>query len=815
MDRIQFRRDTSANWTTYNPVLMEGEVGYETDTKMRKIGDGTHNWNDLDYLAAENITNDFGDNENAVLSQKSTSNILKLLGDSTGLYTGLIKVNKESPGPYEFILDSNLEFSALTYYEVEIIDTEGVLNSFGFMCTNTLGEDIFSRDLSVNTLHKTIIFYTGTHFRFNFSSTQINKSGTIKYYFRINTVNNNINYFDSLVNDTIYKDNGIFIKTYYTANTQAILIDFSEIGELHAGDLFDIYLYDENNRIDSFGFRYRTTSGSTSYSNSKALNSNTLYESEEWLYNGSDLYININNEQINESTLPIPLIAYIRWRYNTNLINRIESKITKIENNISNNISLVNYKIGYNYYKGVTTNRRILLFSGHKIKAGSLFDIQVNALDTDANSYGFYYRNINSGDYSYTKNLNVNTLYKNEEWLHDADIVYLNFSSVQFPSGNGEVEVYFKFAFEDSLVEEVYNIKDEISVLQNNKNLLQDYFIDNKIIVQNPTTSLEQFNTSTADVSIIRETDKKFYMAHSNTFAKFNVDINVSNDLVKWDRYSDNIIPESTITKIRDLCNDEYSTFWAVSIIKWYYYYYLCASIQNQTGLVMLRSSQLENGYDFIGETKYLITKEEVGIEYDVIDPCLVEDLNGDKYVFFGSRFGNYRIKLSNDCSSYEGEIVHVAGLDKEAAAAEGVSNWEGIMLYYHPQLEYWYMFLSPRHHYKVYCWRAKNLTDTFVDHLGRTPFYDWSRTQDNTGYLVMDDNPDEDMNETGHIGEIQRDDEGNYFITCHYRVGDWSANPSYGNRQQMINQLFWNEDGFPYTINNKAHKLTKYPIIK
>jgi hypothetical protein len=36
--RIQIRRDTSANWTSNNPVLYPGEIGVETDTKKFKIG---------------------------------------------------------------------------------------------------------------------------------------------------------------------------------------------------------------------------------------------------------------------------------------------------------------------------------------------------------------------------------------------------------------------------------------------------------------------------------------------------------------------------------------------------------------------------------------------------------------------------------------------------------------------------------------------------------------------------------------------------------------------------------------------------------
>ena len=70
MDRFQFRRDTSARWTEINPILLEGEIGVETDTKLRKMGDGVNRWNNLDYLAAENITQELGDSETATVSQK-------------------------------------------------------------------------------------------------------------------------------------------------------------------------------------------------------------------------------------------------------------------------------------------------------------------------------------------------------------------------------------------------------------------------------------------------------------------------------------------------------------------------------------------------------------------------------------------------------------------------------------------------------------------------------------------------------------------------------------------------------------------------
>lgn len=49
--RIKLRRDTSANWKTVNPVPVEGEPCFETDTGKLKIGDGINPYNSLAYFA--------------------------------------------------------------------------------------------------------------------------------------------------------------------------------------------------------------------------------------------------------------------------------------------------------------------------------------------------------------------------------------------------------------------------------------------------------------------------------------------------------------------------------------------------------------------------------------------------------------------------------------------------------------------------------------------------------------------------------------------------------------------------------------------
>jgi hypothetical protein len=50
--QIQMRRDTAANWTSTNPTLASGEWGFETDTGLTKIGNGSTAWTLLNYSSA-------------------------------------------------------------------------------------------------------------------------------------------------------------------------------------------------------------------------------------------------------------------------------------------------------------------------------------------------------------------------------------------------------------------------------------------------------------------------------------------------------------------------------------------------------------------------------------------------------------------------------------------------------------------------------------------------------------------------------------------------------------------------------------------
>ena len=63
---IQLRRSTAATWTSANPTLAQGEIGYETDTGLFKIGDGSTVWSSLSYggltgAAQTQVLENYGD----------------------------------------------------------------------------------------------------------------------------------------------------------------------------------------------------------------------------------------------------------------------------------------------------------------------------------------------------------------------------------------------------------------------------------------------------------------------------------------------------------------------------------------------------------------------------------------------------------------------------------------------------------------------------------------------------------------------------------------------------------------------------------
>lgn len=53
MTTIKHRRGTTTQWNDSNPTLADGEIGFERTTGKIKIGNGSDDWDNLEYLVGE------------------------------------------------------------------------------------------------------------------------------------------------------------------------------------------------------------------------------------------------------------------------------------------------------------------------------------------------------------------------------------------------------------------------------------------------------------------------------------------------------------------------------------------------------------------------------------------------------------------------------------------------------------------------------------------------------------------------------------------------------------------------------------------
>lgn len=60
--QLRLRRDTSVRWASKNPILFDGEPGFEKDTGLFKIGNGVTSWNNLDYFINQDAILELIDN---------------------------------------------------------------------------------------------------------------------------------------------------------------------------------------------------------------------------------------------------------------------------------------------------------------------------------------------------------------------------------------------------------------------------------------------------------------------------------------------------------------------------------------------------------------------------------------------------------------------------------------------------------------------------------------------------------------------------------------------------------------------------------
>lgn len=84
--QIQIRRATASAWTSANPTLASGEIGYETDTTYFKVGDGSTAWGSLAYAVKQTAAGKALVDDADAAAQRTTLGITNI-----GSYTGHIE----------------------------------------------------------------------------------------------------------------------------------------------------------------------------------------------------------------------------------------------------------------------------------------------------------------------------------------------------------------------------------------------------------------------------------------------------------------------------------------------------------------------------------------------------------------------------------------------------------------------------------------------------------------------------------------------------------------------------------------------------
>lgn len=79
--RMLQRRGTAAEWSAANPVLGAGEIGYTTDTKVVKVGDGVTAWN---TLVADVLTRSIMDATGDLIVGNGADSVTRLARGATG-----------------------------------------------------------------------------------------------------------------------------------------------------------------------------------------------------------------------------------------------------------------------------------------------------------------------------------------------------------------------------------------------------------------------------------------------------------------------------------------------------------------------------------------------------------------------------------------------------------------------------------------------------------------------------------------------------------------------------------------------------------
>lgn len=291
------------------------------------------------------------------------------------------------------------------------------------------------------------------------------------------------------------------------------------------------------------------------------------------------------------------------------------------------------------------------------------------------------------------------------------------------------------------------------------------------------------------DPCIINGEDGYFYMLCTGDLATKKM--YRSTNLVDWEG-ADVPFTQQAIADCYSDLGVSAVTFWAAEIVKIGDKYNLYCSKQS-TPMLVFQSDHPNFGYEYKGK---IITQSN-GLANDNIDACVRYDLDGTLWMYWGSTYGIYRQKLSADGLTLDSDDtkVHVAGnlISQDSSRA---TVFEGAYLY--RRKGYWYLFVSAGLYTgNTYCLkvgRSATLTGTFVDK-------DGNDMAEGNATTILSSVSGDALYGPGHNGQIITDRNNKTFMVYH---SHYSGASSTSQRYVCLQEILWDEDGWPYFLGGK-----------
>ena len=348
---------------------------------------------------------------------------------------------------------------------------------------------------------------------------------------------------------------------------------------------------------------------------------------------------------------------------------------------------------------------------------------------------------------------------------------------------------------------------------------------DNIPVVSQTEYKIEWKDASVHDPSIVEDNGTYYIFGSHLAVAK-------TTDLMNWSmissRVSNNnpLIPE-VFTEMKEAFEwAQTATFWAPDVIKledgrYYMYYCNCEGSKPLGCIGIAVADNIEGPYQNLG----LILKSgmtdipsEDGDVYDAtqdpnaVDPCVFYDAEGKLWMMYGSYSGGIYILELDKKTGFPLE----EGYGKKLLGGNHL-RIEGSYVLYHPQTQYYYMFLSygglaADGGYNIRVCRSKKPDGPYYDTTGTDmiecsgadgSFFDddaaekyGAKLMGNYKWLWQEGENGEKRRgiiSPGHNSAVYQEETGKYFLIFHSRfegLGD--------SHKVRVHQMFFNEDGWP-----------------